>query len=476
MLNNKSSFRLALVASFGLLAACGQLRQLSEMHDSTGEMRDTTKEMSQQTKEMNAQTKQMGESTKNMEGLTAALGVKTEELRAMTSQLLQVGKQGISMGLREEILKKLESSTTQVEKLGKAAKYFMAFEYQVWNGTGPDTPATRDEQMGSAAREFMREVQRFVGDNARQNGVIAISSPEAVAKVQAKIDKEAAAKAQTIADSRAKTLEEGLQARQDAALAKSRASGTTNVKGLSEAAMAAAQKEIEKARVVTADDIEKAKKDNDYNALLPQLKEGSTINALAVAMHIANPLQEELVHANPKVQLITMYSMIQEALLAEKEIEAKTKKPADYPAYVNEIRSFLDVAKTLVRSRVNALGFMALTRVSALLADADPVEKLTKMSMDKWSFETSSLNSKAIRDTALFLEGAIKTRDFMQKAGIAEDEIGSTKPVFANGQPNDEMKAAREAVTAAKAAAGGEVDERTAALAELMDRIEQFRK
>lgn len=460
ILKSKTPFQLALIASLGLTAACSQTRQLSEMHDSTGEMRDTTKDMA-------AQTKAMSDTTKNMEQLTAALGVKTEELRAMTGQLLQVGKQGIAMGLRETVMKDLEAATSQVEKLGKAAKYFMAFEFQIWNGLGPDTDATRDDQMASAAREFMREVQRYIGEDAKKYGVLSIASPEAAAKVQALIDKESIAKAQTVAADRAKAMQDALK-------------GTNGV--LSDEAKIA----IQKASVVSGDDIEQAKEDHGYAPLLPLLQQGANINAFAVAMHIANPLQDELVRANPNIKEITMYSMIQDALLADKEIEAGNKKPADYPAYVNEVRSFVDVATVLVRARVNALGFMAMTRVSELLSAADPVDQLMQMAKDKgtddkgnnlnWVFETRNLNSKAVRDTSLFLEGAIKTRDFMKKAGIAEDDsCAQTRTIFSIGQPNDEMKKARDTVNAAKAA-GADVPERAAALAELMDRIDQIKQ
>jgi hypothetical protein len=434
------------VLSLSLLIACSQMKQLSDMHDSTNDMADTTKSMKA--------------STQSMEKLTQALSLKTEELKEMTAQLYIDAKQGTAMGLREDILKKIMNSTSQVEKLSKTAKYFMAFEYQIWSGVGPDTEATREDTAASAAREFMREVQRFVSDSAKQNGVIAISSPEAIEKVKTKIEVEATEKVTKIAKHRADELEAALK---------------SNEKNMKPDEIERAKKEIADARLVHQEDIEKAKKEHDYNIMLPMLKEGSNINAFSVAMHIQNPIQEALLKANPNLKSLSMYNMIKEAFLADKEIEAGRKKPADFPQYTSEIRSFLDVAAVLVKSRSNALAAMALTKVSPLLSSDDPLGLLTNMASAKWNIETKNLNSKAIRDASTFLDGAIKTRDFMKEAGIAEDETGSTRPVFAQGQASDEMLAARQAVAAAKTS-GVDIGERTAALAELADMIEAYIK
>ncbi len=397
----KVTVPMTIVASMGFLVACSQMKELKEMHDATTEMRDITKEMNQKTKEMGANTEEMKGSTKTMEQLTKALSIKTDELGSLTSELYRAAKQGTAMALREEILKKVVSSTSHVEKLSKAAKYYMAFEYQIWSGVGPDTMESREKLASSAAREFIREIQRFTpADLEKISPVVITESAHAM-----------------------RAAAESLPAGEEK---------NTALKAAAE-----------------ADSV-------------------STFNALAVTMHILNPIQEDLVEGK-KVEKLSMYSMIKHAILADREIDSGRKYPTDFPGYVGEIRSYLEISRALVIARADSLGMMALARCSPLAVAKDK-ESALGLLFAKWEFQTQ-LSSKVMRDAALFLAAAIEAKKFLKDAGITPPVNAdfSVKKLLANAQISEEMKAAREAVKS-----GAKVSERQAALAELTNHVEAF--
>jgi hypothetical protein len=397
----KKTLPMTIVASMGLLVACSQMRELKEMHDATTEMRDTTKEMNQRTKEMGANTDEMKVSTKNMEQLTTALKIRTDELGALTSELYRAAKQGTAMALREEVLKKLVNSTSHIEKISKAAKYYMAFEYQIWSGVGPDTKENRDKLAASAAREFIREVQRF--------------TPADLATISPVVVTESAVKARIAAEMLP--------------------SGEEKIKALQAAADA---------------------------------ESVSAFNALAVTMHILNPIQEDLVEGK-KVEKLSMYSMIKTAIVADREIDGGQKYPTEFPGFVAEIRSYIEIAKALVIARADSLGMMALARCSPLAVESDKEAALGKL-FSPWDFQIQ-LSSKVMRDASLFLGAAIEAKKFLKDAGVTLPPEGalSVRKLFANGRISGEMNAALDAVKS-----GVKPTERQAALAELATNVGAF--
>lgn len=386
--SNRFVAQAVLLASSASLLACTQLKQMTEMHDATVEMRDSTREMNGRMKDMGNDTKSMGGTTNNMDSRMSTMGVTTEDLRDLS-------KQGVTLQIREQTLDKVFNAQSQVEKLSKAAKYFMSFEYQLFNGKEPHFEELRQEQAASAAREFMREIQRFV--HADTANVVAIASPEAIEKLKAK---------------------------------------------------------------------------PDYAPLIPQVERDSNINAFAVAMHVLNPRQEEMLR-DGKAKKLSMYIMIQDAFQANAEIEAGKKRPEDFPAYVAEIRSFLDIAAVLLRARANALGAMSLARVSTVLTSADPMLRLQEMT-EGWTFETDKANSKVIRDAALYLDASVKTLDFMKSVSVDADEVGSSKPLFAKAKQTDEMQKALK--TATQVTSRAKLTERDAAFVEFLEKVEAYTK
>jgi len=118
------------------LVGCSVKEKLDSMHDATQEMNDQTKH----------------------------LGKATDELNDKTWILYADLRQSDALASRRASLQALSAADDTARKISEAAKYFMAFEYQIWSGLGGDTLKRSEEAAASAAREFMRDVQEFTQD------------------------------------------------------------------------------------------------------------------------------------------------------------------------------------------------------------------------------------------------------------------------------------------------------------------------
>lgn len=296
------------------MSACGQIRNLDEMHDATADMRDQTREMNRQMKDMGSDTKAMGSTTKDMASQTLVLQRLSRGLDEKTAELYDLAKQGAALKAREDELNSLLAAQDPADKISRASKYFMSFEFQVWSKIGQDSLQRREELAAAGAREFMREVQGFIRPG--QVSVDPFAVPHA-----------------------------GLL--------------TKGFKGL---------------EAIFGGDVEKIKALGNEDAVNRE----ASLNALSVTLHILNRKQEELLAADPKLAEISMFSMIKEALTAKASIDSGAKKAEDFPVYVREILVYEDVAKLLLRARQNFLGVMALARVSKVREDQLQVPLMMK--------------------------------------------------------------------------------------------------
>lgn len=131
---------LLLLSLTALLGACEVKKNLDEMHDSTIEMNRTTKNMSD----------------------------STTSLQTATNELYDALRQGDSLAARRSALDNLLKATDPARKLSEAAKYFMAFEFQLWSDQGNDKGLEKREQLATlAALEFFKDVQQFIPGGTR---------------------------------------------------------------------------------------------------------------------------------------------------------------------------------------------------------------------------------------------------------------------------------------------------------------------
>jgi outer membrane murein-binding lipoprotein Lpp len=131
-----------------IVAGCGELKKVDEMHDSTAEMNKTTGKMNETTSEMNSKMKSME--------------AKTTTLSQMTDELYDTLRQGNSLQLRREAYDAVLKAPTFFKKTSEAGKYFMSFEFQVMNNLGQDLePGKRDVLAQQEAQEFFMEIEEL---------------------------------------------------------------------------------------------------------------------------------------------------------------------------------------------------------------------------------------------------------------------------------------------------------------------------
>lgn len=130
------------------VSACAEQKKLDEMHDATIKMEKTTV--------------QMNENTTKMKERTDSLEQKTIDVKKMTDELYDALRQGDALQLRREAYESLLKAPTLFKKISEAAKYFMSFEVQLWNGIGQDQSLPKRELLAQqAAQEFFLEIEEL---------------------------------------------------------------------------------------------------------------------------------------------------------------------------------------------------------------------------------------------------------------------------------------------------------------------------
>ncbi|MNJ92639.1 hypothetical protein D3C87_103130 [compost metagenome] len=138
------------------IVGCGELKKVDGMHDSTIKMSETTSQMNEKMKAMEQRTK---------------------ELKEVTDELYDTLRQGNALQLRREAYDAILRAPTLFKKISEASKYFMSFEFQIWNKQGQDLEAGKRELLGQqAAMEFFLEVEELA---PRDNSVKPTAEPNA---------------------------------------------------------------------------------------------------------------------------------------------------------------------------------------------------------------------------------------------------------------------------------------------------------
>ncbi|UYL09747.1 hypothetical protein B9G69_004055 [Bdellovibrio sp. SKB1291214] len=259
--------------SFLLLAtaACSELQKVDEMHDATVKMSDTTEDMKQ----------------------------STGDLKAATDELYDALRQGNALQLRREAYNEVMKAPTMFKKVSEATKYFMSFEFQLWNGIGQDTALVKRDVLGQqAAQEFFMEIEELA---ARDNSVNPLAQP-------------------------------------------------------------------------------------DPKDITSEENRAAAFNAMAITMDQMNRKQSDNVARLHNDKLVTMYSMIEEALQA----------PREYPqtGYVREILAHEDKAIQLLQARYNMFPLMFIDMMTQL-GDKN-IFSQAKTLLLGWELDTSVMSATQV--------------------------------------------------------------------------------
>jgi hypothetical protein len=124
------------LCAVGLLAGsgCGITKNMDEMHDATLAMNKTTNGVAR----------------------------TSESIEKLTDELYADLRQGNALTIRSERLRALELAPSQEAKISEAAKYFMAFEFQLWKSYGVDSDQRLTELQKCAVQEFFRDVSSYI--------------------------------------------------------------------------------------------------------------------------------------------------------------------------------------------------------------------------------------------------------------------------------------------------------------------------
>lgn len=150
MKKKNSLYRTSLVglSLTALMTGCGELKKVDDMRESTVGMGKTTTQMNNTTSQMKAKMD--------------SLEQKTTVLSDMTDELYDTLRQGNSLQLRREAYDSVLKAPTSFKKISEAAKYFMSFEYQVWNPLGQDLESNKLNDLAQQETlEFFLEIEEL---------------------------------------------------------------------------------------------------------------------------------------------------------------------------------------------------------------------------------------------------------------------------------------------------------------------------
>ncbi|WP_413558131.1 hypothetical protein [Bdellovibrio sp. HCB209] len=242
------------------IVACSEIKKVDEMHDATVKMSDTTEDMKQQ----------------------------TGDLKGMTDELYDALRQGNALQLRREAYNSVVQAPTMFKKISEATKYFMSFEFQLWNGIGQDTSVLKRDVLGQqAAQEFFMEIEEL------------------------------------------------------------------------------------------------APRDGSVNPLADGDDRTASFNAMAVAMDQTNRKQNANLESTGQTKLISMYSMMEEALLAPREVPQT--------GYIREILAHEEKAIQILQTRYNMFPLMFIDMMSKL-GDKNIFSQGKTLLMG-WDLDLSTMNA-----------------------------------------------------------------------------------
>jgi archaellum component FlaC len=136
------------------------------------------------------------------------------------------------------------------------------------------------------------------------------------------------------------------------------------------------------------------------------------VEALAVAMSRVNEIQDEHAEQNSGFQKMTMLSMIEDAL---KYDQTQTAETAQMPAYIKTILADRELAKWLLKVRMNTLVKMTLGQVSPLVKSQFGIFKT--FVLGDWELGSAAENWSVLSEVHQKMKGAVETKKILGDIG-----------------------------------------------------------
>ena len=222
-----------------------------------------------------------------------------------------------------------------------------------------------------------------------------------------------------------------------------------------------------------------------------EINRQASLNAMSVAMFKNHPKQELMLRTHPEMKLVTMYSLIQDALRANVLIERGEKKITDYPDYVKQVLLFEPVARLLVQARYNYFGAMFLGQATPIrngdLSQISPHLSLphwlnwtaAKYRYGTWSLDLETFNESTISEFGDFLFGGMRAYTFMGSIGMVPKLDNELAHLLKNMVIDPKSKAKIDAIKMLRmqnpAPVAGSLNHRGVVEADFMDAFEQYR-
>lgn len=177
-----------------IFSGCDEKKQLTEMHDATVDMNGkmdkllnaTTTKMDQLLQTTSGKMDMLQKTTgSKMDMLHETTRKKMEEMAALTTEVLKrsdelsdLSKHGATTEGRNNRLKEILTDVTAENKVVHAAIYFKSFEYQFWEGIGPDISLEKRQVLiDEAASEFFRAIAEFNNNSSKVDPFAIAGSP-----------------------------------------------------------------------------------------------------------------------------------------------------------------------------------------------------------------------------------------------------------------------------------------------------------
>jgi len=300
-----------------------------KMNDQLGGMDGKMGNLVEQITGMNGVIKVLGADMKAMSGKLDGMTAKMSDLLGKMNEIYDVARPGMAMMLRGQALDAVKSNVGLPAKVSAAAKYYMAFDYQLQSANNEQEESKRINLANVAAAEFFRELKMFLPEGAPTDKTLSLTG---------------------------------------------------------------ANEEIE---------------------------------ALAVAMHRSNEVQDEMLQHHTNIKKLTMYSMIVEALKAKVEIDNGKLDYNQVPEYIKTILVDSPIAVWLLDVRMNTMVKMMLGRVAPVApkaaTDVKIISKIKNAAATflskEWQLQPEKQEVSLLEEIHRYLMAASEAKLILQQVG-----------------------------------------------------------
>lgn len=144
-------------------------------------------------------------------------------------------------------------------------------------------------------------------------------------------------------------------------------------------------------------------------------KKDAGFNALAAALHIVNRKQSEMNQKYPQFPVVSMLTLLQDAMLKEKDLAAGKIAASDLSATETEILAHRKTVVRLLQARHNFIGMIVLAKVSPVL---DGNVSAMRAYYFGWNMDLDKHTEIELGRYTRYLRGLLATQKFLVSVGI----------------------------------------------------------